>query len=314
VRIRLAIPDHLVTPAALEAALEATTLANEQAVRHGEVPQLTDAIRGGVKWKPEPFTDGEHFDLSHQVAARGWGDCDDLAPWLAGELRASGEDPGARPRVYKTGPNRWHVVTETSDGQILDPSKWAGMGRKKSGANVQGVSGSVAAPFAHHGSGALCVVPKNGKWWSRCDIPWADGSGHLASHARARSPEEALHRAVAGAIACGDVLDPETVERAREAGIALLGHPSEVGSLFGSLLKGATSFIPGGGAALEAVKLAKSAAGKLAHGGGAKKPEGSITHPNGAVSAPVATPSGQGDHMTVFYHPAYAPGPVIMRF
>jgi hypothetical protein len=314
VRIRLAIPDRLVTPQALEAALEATTLANEQAIIHGEVPELTDAIRHGVKWKPEPFTDGEHFDLAHQVAARKWGDCDDLAPWLAGQLRASGEDPDAVPRVYKTGKDRWHVVVQTGDGQILDPSKWAGMG-KRSAPSSQGVSGMVAQPFARPDGGAMCVVPHRGKWWARCDVPWPDGSGHLASHARARTPEEALDRAVAGAIACGETIDSPLCDRARAVGSLLLGHPDEVGSLFGSLLKGAASFVPGGGAALQAAKMAKSGLSALSHGKGKAAPPGSETHPSGSVSVPLEqSDPGHGQHMMLYYHPAYAPGPVIARF
>jgi hypothetical protein len=186
-RIRLSIPDRLVTPEALEAALEATSLANEQAILRGEVPPLTEAISAGVRWKPEPYLDGEHFDLSHVVAARKWGDCDDLAPWLTGELRATGQDPGARSRVYKTGPDRWHVVTETSDGEILDPSKWAGMG-KKSAAVSGGIIGVIDRPFARLGEGALCTVPHAGKYWSRVDLPFPGGvAGHVArtrKHAR----------------------------------------------------------------------------------------------------------------------------------
>lgn len=328
-RIRLAIPDHLVTPAALEAALEATTLANEQAIIRGEVPPLTDAISKGVKWKPEPFADGEHFDLSHVVAARGWGDCDDLAPWLAGELRATGEDPGARSRVYKSGPDRWHVVTETSDGEILDPSKWAGMG-KRSGSSVSGVCGMTARPFARIGEGALCCVPHRGKYWSRVDLPFPDGvAGHIASHARANTPEESLYRAISGAIACGEQIDSDLVDRARVMGAMLLGDAStmdgeEIGFL-GKLLKKAlpfaASFVPGvGPLASAATKTAMSAVDKatakkkrapappsasrsrgesttavraLAHGGGKSRPtEDTVKHvPTGAVSVPIATPA-----------------------
>lgn len=259
-RIRLAIPDRLVTPEALEAALEATSLANEQAIIRGEVPLITEAIRKGVRWKPEPYLDGEHFDLAHHVAARKWGDCDDLAPWLTGELRATGEDPGARSRVYKSGKDRWHVVTETSDGEILDPSKWAGMGKRKSQQCSSGVCGVVAQPFARIGEGALCCVPHNGKYWSRVDLPFPDAMGHIASHARANTPEESLNRAIAGAIACGEEIDSDLVERARVIGAMLLGeHPlslegDEVGSLFGGLgkmlkkgLSFGAGFIPGVG-------------------------------------------------------------------
>ena len=342
-RIRLAIPDRLVTPEALEAALEATSLANEQAIIRGEVPPLTEAIDKGVRWKPEPFTDGEHFDLAHHVAARKWGDCDDLAPWLTGELRATGEDPGAVSRVYKSGPDRWHVVTETSDGEILDPSKWAGMGRKSapsvSGGSISGVCGVTARPFARPGEGALCCVPHGGKYWSRADLPFPDGvAGHIASHARANTPEESLNRAIAGAIACGEEIDSELVERLRLMGAMLLGDmesvdgDSEIGSFFGKLIKKAvpfaTSFIPGVGplasaaskAALNAIpggkKKPKTAVRALSRGGGKSKPTAdTITHaPTGAVSVPIAAPPASSNPAMLYYHPANSIGPVVMRF
>lgn len=338
-RIRLAIPDRLVTPEALEAALEATSLANEQAIIRGEVPPLTEAISKGVRWKPEPFTDGEHFDLAHHVAARKWGDCDDLAPWLTGELRATGEDPGAISRVYKSGPDRWHVVTETSDGEILDPSKWAGMGRKSS-PSVSGVCGITARPFARIGEGALCCVPHGGKYWSRVDLPFpGDVVGHIASHARANSPEESLNRAIAGAIACGEEIDSDLCDRARMMGAMLLGDldsidgDSEIGSFFGKLLKKAvpfaTSFIPGVGplasaaskGALNALSKKKRAPPKtavraLSKGGGKKRPtRDTITHaPTGAVSVPIAAPPSGAPPAMLYYHPANSIGPVVMRF
>lgn len=354
-RIRLAIPDRLVTPEALEAALEATSLANEQAILKGEVPPLTEAISKGVRWKPEPFTDGEHFDLAHQVVARNWGDCDDLAPWLTGELRATGQDPGARSRVYKSGPDRWHVVTETSDGEILDPSKWAGMGKRKSGPSVSGVGGVqgvhavTARPFARIGEGALCCVPHRGQYWSRVDLPFPDAVGHIASHARARTPEESLYRAIAGAIACGEEIDSDLVDRARMMGAILLGDQdsidgdSEIGSFFGNLVKKAasfgTQFIPGVGPlasklvdaglnvadkALRKKKGAapppKAAAPKtlvraLTKGQGAPMPTpDTVRHaPSGAVSVPIATPPATQPAM-LYYHPANANGPVVMRF
>jgi hypothetical protein len=343
----------LVTPEALEAALEATSLANEQAIIRGEVPTLSEAIRKGVRWKPEPFADGEHFDLAHQVTARKWGDCDDLAPWLTGELRATGQDPGAVSRVYKSGPDRWHVVTETSDGEILDPSKWAGMG-KKSAPSVNGVHAMTARPFARMGEGALCCVPHQGHYWSRVDLPFPDAAGHIASHSRARTPEEALHRAIAGAIACGEEIDSELCDRARMMGAVLLqdlrgldGVRPEVGSMFGKLLKKAVSFgsgfIPGVGplakgaidmglnAADKAMRKKKSGAPAaadaseatqpatlvraLGRGQGAPQPTSdSVIHsPTGAVSVPIATPPSRQPAM-LYYHPANAIGPVVMRF
>lgn len=355
-RIRLAIPDRLVTPEALEAALEATSLANEQAIIRGEVPPLTEAIRKGVRWKPEPFTDGEHFDLAHHVSARKWGDCDDLAPWLTGELRATGEDPGAVSRVYKSGPDRWHVVTQTSDGEILDPSKWAGMGKKSSPSvsgysGIIGVCGMTARPFARLGEGALCCVPHGGKYWSRVDLPFPDADGHIASHAKANTPEESLNRAIAGAITCGEAIDSHLVDRARMMGAMLLGDldsidgDDEIGSFFGKLIKKAvpfaTSFIPGVGplasaaskAAMNAIpggkkkkgaaparRAPKTAVRALSKGGGSPQPTpDTITHqPTGAVSVPIATPPTPGgapaNPAMLYYHPAWSPGPVIMRF
>ena len=348
-RIRLAIPDRLVTPEALEAALEATSLANEQAIIRGEVPPLTEAIRKGVRWKPEPFTDGEHFDLAHQVTARKWGDCDDLAPWLTGELRATGADPGAVSRVYKSGPDRWHVVTQTSDGEILDPSKWAGMG-KKSAPSVSGVHAVTARPFARMGEGALCCVPHRGQFWSRVDLPFPDAAGHIASHSRASTPEEALHRAIAGAIACGEEIDSDLCDRARMMGAVLLhdlnrmeGVSPEIGSFFGNLVKKAasfgTQFIPGVGpvasklvdaglnVADKAMRKKKGSAPKpaapapktlvraLSKGQGEPKPTpDTTTHaPTGAVSVPIATPPANTPAM-LYYHPAGSIGPVVMRF
>jgi hypothetical protein len=329
-RIRLAIPDHLVTP---------ESLANEQAIIRGEVPPLTEAIRKGVRWKPEPFLDGEHFDLAHQVVSRKWGDCDDLAPWLTGELRASGEDPGAVSRVYKTGADRWHVVTQTSDGRILDPSKWAGMG-KRSSPSVSGVHAVTARPFARDGRGALCCVPHKGEYWSRVDLPFPGAAGHIASHARARTPEESLHRAIAGAIACGEEIDSDLCEQARVMGILLLGDPREdasVGSLFGNLVKKAASFgaqfIPGvGPLASKAIDAGLNMADKalrkkkggaaapslvraLSKGGGEPRPTSdTVVHPaSGAVSVPIATPGARQPAM-LYYHPANSIGPVVMRF
>src|SRR5436189_1658562 len=296
-RIRLAIPDRLVTPEALEAALEATSLANEQAIIRGEVPPLTEAIRKGVRWKPEPFLDGEHFDLAHQVTARKWGDCDDLAPWLTGELRATGEDPGAVSRVYKSGPDRWHVVTQTSDGRILDPSKWAGMGEKKSGPSVNGVHAVTARPFARMGEGALCCVPHQGQYWSRVDLPFPDAAGHIASHSRARTPEQALYRAISGAIACGEEIDSDLCDRARILGGMLLGDlseidgDSEIGSFFGNLIKKAASFgagfIPGvGPIASKLVDAGLNAADKAMKGKKKSGPSAAAAEPQTLVRAP----------------------------
>lgn len=223
-RIRLAIPDHLITPEILEAALETTTLANQASIENGEAPLLTEAISKGLKWQEEPFIDGEHFDLAQVAAKRKWGDCDDLGPWLAAELRATGDDPGARTRILRTGRKRWHAVTETSDGQILDPSKWAGMGRR-SGRTPNGVTPMIARPLAHVGGGALACLPGPNGYWARCDVPFGDA--HLASHAHSKSRERAVAAAINGALVCGEGYDCPILDRAHAVGEFLLGDASD---------------------------------------------------------------------------------------
>ena len=83
-RIRLAVPDELDDQdrkAALDAALESVTRTNTGMIRTGKVPPAAKMIKAGkVVWKPEPPGD-EHFDLPGTIIGRGWGDCDDLAPW-----------------------------------------------------------------------------------------------------------------------------------------------------------------------------------------------------------------------------------------
>jgi hypothetical protein len=194
-RIRLAIPDRHVTAPVLDAALEATTQAATSQMTAGEAPTFTDLLRQGVRWQPERFTDGEHFDLPSVVAERGNGDCDDLAPALAAELRATGADPHAVARVVRSGPERWHAIVELSDGRIVDPSRMAGMKGSRS------VRGALARPMAAVGESGLAIVPWRGEWWARTDVP--SGEGHFASHAHDRDLRRALDRSIGGAVVCG---------------------------------------------------------------------------------------------------------------
>jgi len=209
VRIRLAIPERHVDAGVLNAALEATTRANERVLEAGEAPLLDDAIRDGLVWKPEPFDDGEHFDLAAEATRRGWGDCDDLAPWHAAGLRVTGEDPGAEAIVRRTGTaNRWHAVVRHSDGQIVDPSRMAGMGKGKEAAVV----GALARPMARRGDAGMAVVPWRGGYAARADLPWEDQ--HVSSTWVAPTREEALLRAVRGACLVGDEVSCPHVDQA----------------------------------------------------------------------------------------------------
>lgn len=194
-RIRLAIPDRHATAPVLDAALEATTRAATSQMLAGEAPTFSDLLRSGVRWRPEPYTDGEHFDLPPVIAARGWADCDDLAPALAAELRSSQADPGAIARVVRSGPERWHAIVQLSDGTTIDPSIMAGMKSKR------GVRGTLARPMAAVGESAIAVAPHGGRWFARTDVPW-DG-GHIASISSDHDLATAMDRSIVGALSCG---------------------------------------------------------------------------------------------------------------
>lgn len=220
-RIRLAVPDELDDQdrkAALDAALESVVRSSTPMIKAGKWPTAADSIRAGkVEWKPEPPGD-EHFDLAPVVLRRGNGDCDDLAPWHASSLRASGVDPGARAIVRKSGEKRWHAIVQRSDGSIEDPSKAAGMGTNGHGVNgpgghdVVGAYAPIQPPMSADGRMCLCISPgKNPSqpdvWFARCDVPdrlqpW-DWSSMAASH----HPAKALLHAVKGCrtVAGGDM-------------------------------------------------------------------------------------------------------------
>lgn len=299
-RIRLALPDDIVGPATIAAALEASTVANEALARRGSLPDIERAIRDGhVVWKPEPFSDGEHFDLAPEVLRRGWGDCDDLAPWLAAQMRHEGEN--ARAIAIRSGPTRYHALVEREDGQLVDPSRWAGMGRGTS----KGVSGRIYGQLAGAGYNALALMPHSGGWGARADLALCDGDDQLASAAFDRDPKRALARAVAGLVACcegiegidGDVGSflSDVVSTVAPVAAAATGNPT---GLLSSALPMAQSVLqavsPGGG-------------------GGAAAPAGAGA-PQGAVTRPIVSPAGSnhkgGGNLT------YVPGggPIIVRF
>lgn len=196
-RIRIAVPDKFASADVLDAALEATTRAAQAQMTAGDAPTFSDLLRSGVRWQPERFADGEHFDLPRVIGERGWGDCDDLSSSLAAELRARGIDPGARARVVRSGPSRWHAIVQLSDGSIVDPSVMAGM-KPRSGT---GIHGAIAKPMASVGESAIAIAPYRGQWWARTDVPW--GTGHLTSINSDDTSARALDRSIVGALACG---------------------------------------------------------------------------------------------------------------
>ena len=181
-RINVAVPEPNVSAPILNAALEGVTRLDHELIKEGTVPPFR-AMVDRVRWQPEPPGD-EHFDHAGVVARRGWGDCDDLAPWHAASLRATGEDRGAHAVVRRSGPKRWHCVVRRSDGRIDDPSVEAGMPAPGRRVGIRGATQPPMASRLHDVSGAYIALPqlslrplpdRQGQpeaWQARTDLPW----------------------------------------------------------------------------------------------------------------------------------------------
>jgi hypothetical protein len=334
-RIRIAVPDAHVTPAVLNAALEATTAANQAMLASGDADPISELIdRGHVKWKPEPFKDGEHFDLSDTVQKRGWGDCDDLAPALAAELRESGRDPGARAVVRKSGPNLWHAETQLSDGRIIDPSRAAGMGKRGA------VSGTSVMGMLSDG-GFLGIKPHGNRWASRCDLPVDGCPLSLSGVAFGRSPLDAVCGAIDAATIVGNtsgMCDPADLARAIAIQAAcagddftqvvgelsgyLEGGEDELGSIFSKIAHGlksivpmAANFLPIPGAGLAAQALTHLIPGTPEHHAMAKAAAHEAAHEATHAAAPAAAPDDWALKIRKGVHVSRAPnGAFVVRF
>lgn len=187
-RINVAVPEAQVTKPVLDAALESVTRLNEQLLQNGSVPTFRRALnKQGVRWRPEPPGE-EHFDHAGVVQRRNWGDCDDLAPWHAASLRATGEDPEAVAVVRRSGPTRWHAYVERSDGTTEDPSREAGMGKRPEGVvgavlplmyapvELQGVGGDADSVIVRP---SIAARPVERGWQARVDVPWHESARGL---------------------------------------------------------------------------------------------------------------------------------------
>jgi hypothetical protein len=180
-RINVAVPEAHVSRPVLDAALEATTRLNESMIKAGDVP-LFDQVRDQIRWKPEP-PGQEHFDHAGIVLGRKWGDCDDMAPYAAASMRATGEDPGATAIVKRSGPQRWHAVVQRSDGTIRDPSRETGMGQTNgvlgSALPLMRLPGTAAVNGIYRPRPQLALRPVRSTltgeieaWQARADLPW----------------------------------------------------------------------------------------------------------------------------------------------
>jgi hypothetical protein len=294
VRINIAIPEEHVKKPVLDGALEAVTRLNESLLEAGATPTDTQLIAAGAKWKPEP-PGQEHFDHGGIIKERGHGDCDDWAPLRAARLRVTGEDPGARAVVRKSGPKRWHATVIRSDGSEDDPSLDAGM----PGPRVNGIRGAWLPQMqaAVHGvNGAFINTPqlalrpvadRHGQiesWQARADLPWHWHPGSspqdVAMVTLHRSPvsSQAIVGAVLGARALGvasEMVDPEHLKRMSAIADACEGASwEEIAADYGAEHANAASAIVGGffGKALKklgrVVKKIASPALSLVPGGG----------------------------------------------
>lgn len=267
-RVAVAIPEAHVTPPVLDAALEAVTRLNEGLIKAGEVPMF-DQVRESIRWKPEPPGD-EHFDHAGVVLGRKWGDCDDMAPYAAASMRASGEDPGAKAVVKRSGPKRWHAVVERSDGTIRDPSKETGMGQRANGVlgaalPMMMLAGSAVVGGSYILRPQLALRPVRDRfghveaWQSRADLPWHWLPGRsptdVAMSALHASPvsSQAIVGACNGIVRLGEEngVDDDIIDRAAAIRDAASGadwdeladeygeeHATAAGNLVGSLFGG----------------------------------------------------------------------------
>lgn len=231
-RINIAIPEANVKEPVLNGALETVTRLNEDLIKSGASPTSEELIDAGAKWKPEKPGD-EHFDHGGIIAQRGHGDCDDWAPLRAATLRVTGEDPGARAVVRKSGPKRWHATVIRSDGTEDDPSLDAGMPGPAKVLGVRGATLPIMFPAKHDVSGAFIATPhlalrpisdRHGQiesWQARADLPWhwepGSSPAETAMVSLHQSPvsDQAVVGAVRGAFKLGLVsgADPEHLKR-----------------------------------------------------------------------------------------------------
>ena len=104
-------------------------------VRYGEEPPgdlvFTAAGSGPVEKNFSKHINGqvEEFADISTIIHRGWGDCDDLAPWRCAELREAGEKAKIRIQWKTTKAGKlFHIVVRRADGTVEDPSAVLGMG------------------------------------------------------------------------------------------------------------------------------------------------------------------------------------------
>lgn len=209
-RLNIAVPENQVKKPMLDAALEAVTRLDTDLLKAGNVPDFRHVVHR-LRWKPEP-KGAECFDHAEKVIVRGWGDCDDLAPYYAASLRACGEDPRARAEVIRTGPKRWHAIVRRGDGRIEDPSLAAGMPAPE---GIRAATLPTMAELTNSVSGVEVQLPHLAArprfdadgyhvgWDARADIPWIHTAGEYDAAMAALHSAPVASQAVVGALRHG---------------------------------------------------------------------------------------------------------------
>lgn len=115
-------------PADLERALEGWIDRSRAELRaHPHWPRL---YASGTRYQREPKGREKWQTLAETLGALA-GDCEDLTIARVAELRETGEDPGARPKVIRTRSSLLHALVQRGDGTYEDPSRKLGMGRER---------------------------------------------------------------------------------------------------------------------------------------------------------------------------------------
>jgi hypothetical protein len=166
-----------------------------------------------------------------------------MAPFAAASMRATGEDPGAKAIVKRSGPNRWHAVVQRSDGTIRDPSRETGMGQTNGvlgGAlpmmMVTGGASVVGGAFIARPQLAMRPIrDRSGQveaWQARADLPWhwAPGTSPadvaMASLHASPVSSQSVVGACDGLVRLGEANDvpDEILDRARAISAACEGY------------------------------------------------------------------------------------------
>jgi len=116
--------------------VEAIALENSFLIPRLKLPRLYGSR---IIFRQEPYAGKlEEIADAKTVAARGWGDCDDLNPYRLGELWAAGESRAGIKVYFRDHERRrpsgelrllrlYHVEVRRADGSVEDPSRYLGM-------------------------------------------------------------------------------------------------------------------------------------------------------------------------------------------